>query len=58
MTTTEPRPQTAPEITSLTEQVARCRRLAADVGDDITRAKLLELAFNYEAEVAEMVATL
>jgi hypothetical protein len=54
----EPRLQAVPEMASLTEQAARCRRLAAVVGDGITRARLLEIAVEYEAEMAEMFASL
>jgi hypothetical protein len=56
MITAEPRPLIAPDLISLAEQIARCRRLAAEIGDGITRARLLELAVAYEARMVEITA--
>jgi hypothetical protein len=36
------------EPSGLLEQIARCRRLAKEVGDQITMEKLLALAAEYE----------
>jgi hypothetical protein len=39
----------APDVLALAKQAARCRRLARDIYDEATTAKLLALAAEYEA---------
>jgi hypothetical protein len=49
MITTE-KPQ---DVLSLAEEAGRCRRLAAHIDDESRRARLLVLAIEYEARIAE-----
>jgi hypothetical protein len=51
MTTDTPHPQ---DVLSLVEEAGRCRRIAAHIDDEIRRARLLELALEYEARIADV----
>jgi hypothetical protein len=45
-------PNQIDEPTSLLEQIARCRRLAKEVGDPVTVRRLLALAVEYEQKLS------